>query len=61
MVAIWAVIPAMALMFVAGIKFALRRHIHFVNNTNLDRLDIQVSPDRRVFIISNKDNDGQDL
>lgn len=57
MVAIWAVIPAMALMFVAGIKFALRRHIHFINQTDISRLDIQVSPNRRVFIISEKRDD----
>jgi len=55
MVALWAVIPAMALMFIAGLKFALRRQIHFINQTDLG-LDIQVSPSRRVIIISEKEN-----
>jgi len=53
MVALWAVIPAMALMFIAGVKFALRRHLHFINRTDLG-LDIQVSPNRRVIVISER-------
>lgn len=55
MVALWAVIPAMALMFIAGIKFALRRQLHFINQTDLG-LDIQVSPNRRVIVISERGN-----
>lgn len=50
LVAIWAVIPAMALMFIAGRKSERARRIHFVNNTGYG-LDLIVQHDKRVVVI----------
>jgi hypothetical protein len=50
MIALWAVIPAMALMFIAGRRSAFKRRMHFINNTNYG-LNIQVSGDRKVILI----------
>jgi hypothetical protein len=48
MVALWAVIPAMVFMFIAGRKS--KRRIKFVNNTDYG-LDVVVSPNQSVVVI----------
>lgn len=48
MVALWAVIPAMVCMFIAGRKS--KRRIKFVNNTDYG-LDVVVSPNQSVIVI----------
>jgi hypothetical protein len=48
MVALWAVIPAMVCMFIAGRKS--KRRIKFVNNTDYG-VDIVVSPNQSVVVI----------
>ena len=48
MVALWAVIPAMVCMFIAGRKS--KRRIKFVNNTDYG-VDLVVSPNQSVVII----------
>jgi hypothetical protein len=48
MVALWAVIPAMVCMFIAGRKS--KRKIKFVNNTDYG-VDLVVSPNQSVVVI----------
>jgi hypothetical protein len=48
MVALWAVIPAMVFMFIAG--RTSKRKIRFVNNTDYG-VDLVVSPNQSVVVI----------
>jgi hypothetical protein len=50
LVAVWAVLPALAFMFIAGRKSERSRRIHFVNNTDYG-LDVIVQHDKRVVVI----------
>ena len=50
LVAIWAVIPAMALMFIAGRRSERSRRIHFINHTDYG-LDVSVNANKRMVLI----------
>jgi hypothetical protein len=52
MVALWAVIPAMAFMFIAGLM--TKRRIRIVNTTDYG-LNVEVSKDHRVVVFKGID------